>query len=218
MSTIFIASNDKFSGSSKTKHIQYNTFLLVKDMIAQVNIDVQYEPTSCMWSDVLTKLKQVRAFYKFRGHWINIPESYDDKVERLSTPPALLSASKSSGRLSTSNSILLPHALGIKKVQVRVNFDYDTFFLPRQLLRQQISRYKNRCQYHSFITGVRWVAFSLDCVVQEEQHQSLVCTFSLTFVTHREQRQNCKMHVTQYIYVYFTSSIYVTQTRQLPHN
>jgi hypothetical protein len=43
-----------------------------------------------MWSDILTKPKQGKAYREMRGMLMNIPEDYDDDVERRLTHPDLL--------------------------------------------------------------------------------------------------------------------------------
>ena len=86
---ILLATNGTFSSSSKTKHIR-SKFFLIKDKVDQGDIEVQYKCTECMWSDMLTKPRRGKAFCKFCGHLMNVPENYDNEVERLNTHPGLL--------------------------------------------------------------------------------------------------------------------------------
>ena len=88
-STILLAKNGRMSASSRLKHI-HTRFYLVKDHQERGEIEVKYEPTGKMWSDILTKPKQGKVFREFRGHLMNIPEDYDDEVERKNTHPDLL--------------------------------------------------------------------------------------------------------------------------------
>ena len=55
-STIILVTNNMFSSSSKMKHTRHK-FFLVKDNIHQGDLEVEYEPTNRMWSDILTKPK-----------------------------------------------------------------------------------------------------------------------------------------------------------------
>jgi hypothetical protein len=112
-STILLATNGKFSSSKKTKHIK-NRFFLIKDKIAQGDIEIQYEPTGRMWSDVLTKPKQGIAFREFRGQLMNVSEEYDDEVERLNTHPDLLPPAEDTKELLRKNTAVLIKALTSK--------------------------------------------------------------------------------------------------------
>ena len=88
-STILLARNGRFSSSKRTKHIKHRYFL-VKDYVDRGEIEIQYRETGKMWSDVLTKPKQGKAFRAFRAILMNVPEEYDDEAERRNTHPALL--------------------------------------------------------------------------------------------------------------------------------
>ena len=88
-STILLAKNGKFSSSKRTKHIKHR-FFFIKDLRDCGEVEVKHEGTHTMWSDVLTKPKQGKAFYVMRGMLMNIPEQYDDDVERRLTHPKLL--------------------------------------------------------------------------------------------------------------------------------
>ena len=77
------------SASSRLKHV-HTRFYLVKDHQDRGELEVRYEPTGTMWSDILTKPKQGKAFRVMRGVLMNIPEDYDDEVERRNTHPDLL--------------------------------------------------------------------------------------------------------------------------------
>ena len=56
-STILLATNGQMLSLHCTKQINAQYFL-VKDKQDGSKIEIQYEPTDCMWSDVLTKPKQ----------------------------------------------------------------------------------------------------------------------------------------------------------------
>ena len=88
-STILLTKNGRMSASSRLKHIHHR-FYRVKDKQDQGELEVHYEPTGRMWSDILTKAKQGKAFREFRGKLMNVPEDYDDDVERELTHPKLL--------------------------------------------------------------------------------------------------------------------------------
>ena len=58
------------SASSRTKHIHHR-FYLVKDKQDWGELEVRYEPTERMWSDILTKPKQGKAYHEFRqGYYL----------------------------------------------------------------------------------------------------------------------------------------------------
>ena len=83
------ATNCKMSSSRRTKHIN-NRFFLVKDKIDRGELKVQCEPTTRMWSDVLTKPKQGIVFYELRGYFMNCPTNYDNDLEWRNMHPSLL--------------------------------------------------------------------------------------------------------------------------------
>ena len=109
-STILLATNGKFSSPKKTKHIK-TRFFLIKDKIAQGNIEIEYEPTGRMWSDVLTTPKQGIAFRMFRGQLMNVSEDYDDEIESLNTHPDLLSLAEDMEKLLGEDRAVLIKAL-----------------------------------------------------------------------------------------------------------
>eukprot|EP00804_Cyclotella_cryptica_P021177 CCRYP_001489-RB/>CCRYP_001489-RB protein AED:0.45 eAED:0.38 QI:0/-1/0/1/-1/0/1/0/491 len=88
-STILLATNGRWSSSKRTKHIK-SRYFFVKDRIEQGELEVQHMPTEKMWSDILTKPKQGKAFREMRGMLMNVPEEYDDEVERRNTSSYLL--------------------------------------------------------------------------------------------------------------------------------
>eukprot|EP00804_Cyclotella_cryptica_P002560 CCRYP_010401-RA/>CCRYP_010401-RA protein AED:0.15 eAED:0.13 QI:0/0/0/0.5/1/1/8/0/1350 len=88
-STILLATNGRWSSSKRTKHIK-SRYFFVKDRVEQGDLEVQHMPTDKMWSDILTKPKQGKVFREMRGKLMNVPEEYDDEVERRSTPEYLL--------------------------------------------------------------------------------------------------------------------------------
>ena len=110
-STILLATNGKFSSSKRSKQIIKNRFFLIKDKIALGEIEIQYEPTGVMWSDVLTKSKQGKAFRVFGGQLMNAPEDYDKKIERLSMHPDLLPPADDDDQLLATNSTVLVKTL-----------------------------------------------------------------------------------------------------------
>ena len=88
-STILLDTNGMMSSSKRTKRIRHRLFL-IKDRVDTGDVEIAYEPTGSMWSDILTKPKQGSVFRKFRGHLMNVPTDYDDDAERLRTHPLLL--------------------------------------------------------------------------------------------------------------------------------
>ena len=88
-STILLATNGRMSASSRLKHV-HTRFYLVKDHQDRGEVDVRYEPTGKMWSDIMTKPEQDKAYRMMRGMLMNIPEDYDDDVERRNKHPGLL--------------------------------------------------------------------------------------------------------------------------------
>ena len=109
-STILLATNGKFSSSKKTKHIK-NRFFLIKDKIAQGDIEIQYKPTGRMWSDVLTRPKQCITFRVFCGQLMNVSEDYDGEIERLNMHPDLLPPAEDPGKLLQEDRAVLIKAL-----------------------------------------------------------------------------------------------------------
>ena len=89
------------SGSSRTKHIKHR-YYLVKDKIAHGDLEIAHMGTDKMWSDILNKPKQGKAFRVFRSHVMNCSEDYDDDVERIKTHPLLLPAEDTGTNLSMS--------------------------------------------------------------------------------------------------------------------
>ena len=85
-STIQLAKNGRLSSSAKAKL----NYFFVKDKIDQDDLEVEYEPTSRMWSNINTKPLQGQGFCDFRAPLMNIDSNYDDEKERLLTHPDLL--------------------------------------------------------------------------------------------------------------------------------
>ncbi len=110
-STILLATNGRWSSSKRTKHIKARYFL-VKDKIEQGDMEVQHESTHKMWSDVLNKPKQGKAFREFRGHLMNVPEDYDDEAEHLNTHPSLLPPADEGEKVLEADSEVLTKAAG----------------------------------------------------------------------------------------------------------
>ena len=88
-STILLAKNGRWSSSKRTKHIN-NRYFLVKDKIDRGELEVQHCGTKEMWSDVLTKPLQGRAYCEMRSNLMNCPVDYDDDAEREATHRDLL--------------------------------------------------------------------------------------------------------------------------------
>ncbi|EJK60825.1 hypothetical protein THAOC_18763, partial [Thalassiosira oceanica] len=88
-STLLLARNGKLSSGKRTKHIKARYFNIT-DKVDSGDLELRYEPTESMWSDILNKPKQGQAFREFRAFLMNVPKNYDDEVERLRTPADLL--------------------------------------------------------------------------------------------------------------------------------
>ena len=88
-STILLATYGTFSSSSKTENTSHK-FFLIKGKIDQGDIEIQYKYTERMWSDMLIKPPQGKAFCEFCGNLMNVPENYNNEVERLNTHSDLL--------------------------------------------------------------------------------------------------------------------------------
>jgi hypothetical protein len=109
-STILLATNGRWSSSKRTKHIN-NRYFLVKDKIDRGELEVEYDSTNRMWSDILTKPKQGVAFREFRGHLMNCPTDYDDEVERRNTHPKLLPKDEEEKVISENDRLVLRKAV-----------------------------------------------------------------------------------------------------------
>ena len=72
--TIVLATNAIFSSASKIKHIRHKLFLIT-DKIHQGDIEVEYKYTERIWSNMLIKLRQGKAFRKFCGYLMTILEN-----------------------------------------------------------------------------------------------------------------------------------------------
>ena len=79
------------SSLCQTKHINARYFL-IKDKQDHGEIEIKYEPTDVMWSDVLKKPKQGQPYRVMHGQLINCLVDYDDDVEHRATHPCLLTA------------------------------------------------------------------------------------------------------------------------------
>ena len=51
---------------------------------------MEFRGTGVMWSEILNRPKQGKSFSDFREMLMNVPEDYDDEVERRATHPSLL--------------------------------------------------------------------------------------------------------------------------------
>jgi len=60
-STLLLARNGKFSSGKRTKHIKARYFNIT-DKVDSGDLELRYEPTESMWSDILNKPKQGQAF------------------------------------------------------------------------------------------------------------------------------------------------------------
>ena len=132
-STILLATNGMMSSLKKTKHIRHR-FFLIKDRVESGDVEIAYEPTCSMWSDILTKPKQGSFFRKFSGHLRNVPTDYDDEAEHLRTHPLLLTKEDDSKGLSTADKNI------IKKTTNNISFAPDVKFTQRTLLRPNVPR------------------------------------------------------------------------------
>ena len=74
-STILLATNGMMSSSKKTKHIRHR-FFLIKDRVESGDVEIKYEPTGSMWSDIHTKPKQGSVFSKILGTFIKCPLNF----------------------------------------------------------------------------------------------------------------------------------------------
>eukprot|EP00804_Cyclotella_cryptica_P015947 CCRYP_019194-RD/>CCRYP_019194-RD protein AED:0.15 eAED:0.15 QI:0/-1/0/1/-1/1/1/0/395 len=81
-STILLAKNGRWSSSKRTKHIK-SRYFFIKDKVDKKEVQVEYQPTEKMWSDILTKPKQGAGFRRDRSYLMNVDEDYDDEKERI---------------------------------------------------------------------------------------------------------------------------------------
>jgi hypothetical protein len=88
-STILLANNGRWSSSKRTKHIK-SRYFFIKDCVDRGEVSVEYQPSDKMYSDVLTKPKQGKAFCKDRAMLMNCSENYNDNEEHKRTHPSLL--------------------------------------------------------------------------------------------------------------------------------
>ena len=88
-STLLLARNGKLSSGKRTRHIKARYFNIT-DKVESRDVELVYEPTETMWSDVLTKPKQGQHFREFRRVLMNVSANYDDDIERQRTHPDLL--------------------------------------------------------------------------------------------------------------------------------
>ena len=130
-STILLATYGTFSSSSKTENTSHK-FFLIKGKIDQGDIEIQYKYTERMWSDMLIKPPQGKVFCEFCGNLMNVPENYNNEVERLNTHSDLLQEIRDKKLLSSTNTRILRKVLGStgipKTMTHRVNFTTDTNF------------------------------------------------------------------------------------------
>jgi hypothetical protein len=87
-STILLANNGRWSSSKRTKHIK-SRFFFIKDCVDRKEISVEHQPSERMYSDILTKPKQGKAFRRDRAMLMNCSEDYNDAEERARTHPSL---------------------------------------------------------------------------------------------------------------------------------
>jgi hypothetical protein len=88
-STMLLAKNGRWSSSKRTKHIK-SRYFFIKDKIDKGEVQVEHKPTEKMWSDIFTKPKQGTGFRRDRAYLMNVPEDYDDDLERSKTNEKLL--------------------------------------------------------------------------------------------------------------------------------
>ncbi len=78
-STELLMMNRRFSSGNRTKHIKAK-FFLHKDRIKnKKEMRVVHQPTKEMWTDVLTKPLQGRAFKEMRAKLMNCKENYKEE-------------------------------------------------------------------------------------------------------------------------------------------
>jgi hypothetical protein len=97
-STILLATNGRWSSSKRTKHIK-SRYFFVKDCVDRGELTVEHMPTDKMWADINTKPLQGKGFRVMRAQLMNVPEDYDDAVERRCTPTSLLPSGDSTAQL-----------------------------------------------------------------------------------------------------------------------
>ena len=88
-STILLANNGRWSSSKRTRHIK-SRYFFIKDKVDSGEVEIAHRPTNEMWSDVLTKPKQGKAFRIDRSMLMNCCEDYSDENARKETHPSLL--------------------------------------------------------------------------------------------------------------------------------
>ena len=77
------------SAGKNSKHIK-NRVSLITDKVAQGDLEIQHKGTEDMRADVNTKRTQGKRFRIMRGEVMEVPEEYDDDVERRRTHPLLM--------------------------------------------------------------------------------------------------------------------------------
>ena len=80
-STILLANNSRWLNLKRTKHIK-SRYFFIKDCVDRGDISVEYQPTDKMYSDMLTKPKQGKAFRMDRAVLMNCPENYNYDEEK----------------------------------------------------------------------------------------------------------------------------------------
>ncbi len=93
-STMLLQRNGRASSTKRTKHIHARYFF-IKDKIEKDEIEVLYCPTKEMRADINTKPLQGSPFRVMRSHLMNVPEDYDDELERQRTSEFLGGPAKS---------------------------------------------------------------------------------------------------------------------------
>ena len=79
--TIPLANNGRWLSSKRTKHLK-SRFFFIKDCMDCGEVSIEYEPTEKMYSDVLTKPKQGKAFHRDRAMLMKCADDYDDIEEQ----------------------------------------------------------------------------------------------------------------------------------------
>ena len=141
-STILLATNKRFSTSKKTKHIKKPLSTCTRQD-QKGDLEIHYEPSGCMWSDMLTKPKQGKAFREFRGQLMNVAEDYDDKIEYLNTHPDLLPPADNNDKLLARDYVVLCKPLEMDEKTVPFT-ETDTFPTRTTATKAMLPRVLNR--------------------------------------------------------------------------
>ena len=96
-----------------------------------------------MWSDVLTKPKQGKAFRVFHRQLMNVAKDYDNKMEHLNTHPNLLPPADNNDKLLARDCVALHKALEMDEKTVPFT-ETDTFPTRTTATKAMLPRVLNR--------------------------------------------------------------------------